>query len=85
MDVIYYLYYLTYRRILYINRTKFPNLNASRLVLQLSLPSPLKPGVQVENEDVVGAALTNAKVCQLVLEVWRQSILVNGLQRSERQ
>ena len=40
-----------------ISRTKSPNLNASHLVLQLSQPNPLKPGVtQVENEDVVGAA-----------------------------
>ena len=29
-----------------IRRTKYQNLNASRLVLQLSLPYPLKPGVK---------------------------------------
>ena len=31
-------------------------MNVTRLALQLSLPNPLKPGV--ENEDVVGAAPT---------------------------
>ena len=35
-----------YRQISYITRTKFQNLNVFRLVLQLSLPSPLKPGVK---------------------------------------
>ena len=34
-------------------RTKSPNLDVSRLALQLSLPNQLK---QVENEEVVGAA-----------------------------
>ena len=29
-----------------IRRTKSPNLKASRLVLQLSLPNPIKPGVK---------------------------------------
>ena len=29
-----------------INRTESQNLNVSRLVLQLSLPNPLKPSVQ---------------------------------------
>ena len=38
-----------------ISRTKCKSSNVSRLVLQLYLPNPLKPGV--ENEDVVGAAL----------------------------
>ena len=37
------------------NRTESQNLNDSCLVLQLSLPNPLKP---VTNEGVVGAALT---------------------------
>ena len=39
-----------------ISRTKSQNLNVSRLVLQSSLPNPLKPGVKYE--DVVGAAPT---------------------------
>ena len=39
-----------------IRRTQSPNINVSRLVLQLSLPNLLKPWCQVENEDVVGAA-----------------------------
>ena len=39
-----------------IRHTRSQNLNVSRLVLQFPLPSPLKP--VVENEDVVGAALT---------------------------
>ena len=41
-----------------IGHTKSQNLNFSHLILQLSLHSPFKPGVKVENEDVVGAAPT---------------------------
>ena len=49
---------LYYRKISNISRTKFQNLNVSHLVLPLSLHNLLKPGVNVENEDVVGAAPT---------------------------
>ena len=35
-----------------------PKLNVYRLVLQVSLPNQLKPGVEVDNEDVVWAAPT---------------------------
>ena len=35
-----------YRKISNIRRTKSPSLNVSRLVLQLSLPNPMKPGVK---------------------------------------
>ena len=35
-----------YRKISNIKRTKSPNLDVSRLVLQLSLPNPMKPGVK---------------------------------------
>ena len=35
-----------YRKISNIRRTKSQNLNESRLVLQLSLPNPLNPGVK---------------------------------------
>ena len=35
-----------YRKISNIRRTKSPNLNVSRLVFQLSLPNPSKPGVK---------------------------------------
>ena len=35
-----------YREISNIRRTKSPNLNVSRLVLKLSLPNPMKPGVK---------------------------------------
>ena len=48
-----------YRQISNISRTKSDYLNVSRFILQLSLPNPLKPGVKVENEDVVGAAPTS--------------------------
>ena len=34
-----------YRKTFNIRRTKLQNLNVSRLVLQLSVPHPLKPGV----------------------------------------
>ena len=36
-----------YRKVSNIRRTKSQNLNASRLILQLSLPNPLKPGVKL--------------------------------------
>ena len=36
-----------YRQVSNIRRTQSPNINASRLVLQLSLPNPLKPGVKL--------------------------------------
>ena len=45
----------TYRQFSNIRRTQSQNINVSRLVLQLSLPNPLKPS---ENEHVVGAAPT---------------------------
>ena len=35
-----------YRKISNVRRAKYQNLNDSRLVLQLSLPSPLRPGVK---------------------------------------
>ena len=36
-----------YRKFSNIRRTQFPNINLSRLVLQLSLPNPLKPCVKL--------------------------------------
>ena len=39
-------YMLHYRKIYGIRRTKSQQLSASRPVLQLSLPNPLKPGVK---------------------------------------
>ena len=36
-----------YCKISNIRRTKSPNLNVSRLVVQLSLPNPMKPGVKL--------------------------------------
>ena len=36
-----------YHKIFNIRHTKFQNLNDSHLVLQLSLPNPLKPGVKL--------------------------------------
>ena len=36
---------IKYRKISKISRTKSPNLNVPSLVLQLSLPNPIKPGV----------------------------------------
>ena len=38
--------YREYRKISNTRRTKSPNLIVSRLVLQLSLPNPMKPGVK---------------------------------------
>ena len=37
---------VTYRRISNIRRTGSPNSDVSRLVLQMSLPNPIKPGVK---------------------------------------
>ena len=39
-----------YRKVSNIRRTKSKNLNASRLILQLSLPNPLKPGVKLRTK-----------------------------------
>ena len=49
-----------YREVSHISRTKFQNINVSRLVLQLPFCNILKPSVKwrLENEDVVGAAPT---------------------------
>ena len=35
-----------YRKVSNIRRTKYQNLNDSRLILQLSVPNPLKPSVK---------------------------------------
>ena len=51
---------LRYRQTSNISRITFQNLNVSRLALWLPLPSPLKPGVQVDSEDAVGAAPTGS-------------------------
>ena len=37
-----------YRQFSNIRRTESPYLNVSRLILQLSLPNPLKPGVKLK-------------------------------------
>ena len=39
-------YDCTYRKLYNIRRTKSPNLTVYRLVLQFSLPNPMKPGVK---------------------------------------
>ena len=39
-------YGMEYHQTYNVSRAKSQNLNASRLVLQLSLPNPLKPGVK---------------------------------------
>ena len=39
-----------YRKISNTRRTQSQNINVSRLVLQLSLPNPLKPGVKLKME-----------------------------------
>ena len=41
-----YIYGITYRKIFNISRTKYQNIYDSRLVLQLLLPNPLKPGIK---------------------------------------
>ena len=38
---------LAYRQFSNIRRTQFQNINGSRLVLQLPLPNPLKPGIKL--------------------------------------
>ena len=47
-----------YPQISNIRHTEAQNLDVSLLVLQLSLPSLLKPCDKFENEDVAGAAAT---------------------------
>ena len=51
-------YFKYYRPISNIRHSKSQHLNVSHLVFQLPLPNPLMPGVEIENEDVVGAAPT---------------------------
>ena len=46
ISIFYGIYWQTYRKISNIRRTKSQTLNVSRLVLQLSLPNPMKPGVK---------------------------------------
>ena len=41
-----YICFDIYRKVSNIRRTKSQNLTASRLVLQMSLPNPMKPGVK---------------------------------------
>ena len=53
-----YLKFEKYRKISNIRRTKYLNLNDSPLVLQLSVPNPLKLCVEWGNEDVIGAPPT---------------------------
>ena len=43
----FFFYQNEYHKISYIRRTKSLHLNVSRLVSQLSLPYPLKPGVKL--------------------------------------
>ena len=38
--------FIDYHKVSNIRRIKSPNLNVSRLVVQLSLPNPMKPGVK---------------------------------------
>ena len=50
---------IDYRQFSNIRRTQSQNINVSHLVLQLSSPNPLKPGVKFENEDVVIWVINN--------------------------
>ena len=74
-----------YRKISNIRRTKSPNLNASRLVLQFSLPNPMKPGVKSRMKmqlEQRRQAMLQLHLCdrqyyllptkvRLILETWR--------------
>ena len=57
-----------YRQPSNIRHTKSQNFNASHIVLQLSLPNPLKPGVREWRCSWSSASLEQR---QLILEVWR--------------
>ena len=61
-----------YRKISNIRRTKFPKLNVSRLVLQLSLPNSTEPGVKsrMKTTSEWSTILLSTKV-RLILETWR--------------
>ena len=75
-----------YCKISNIKCTKSPNLNVSRLVLQLSLPNPMKPGVQSRMKmqlEQCRQAMLQLHLSDwqfycllkgwLILETWRQS------------
>ena len=70
--------YEKYRQIS--TRTKSQNLNVSRLVLQLSLPNSLEPGVKsrMKNEDVapVGAAPTTSEWSKILLPTYIRGLSV---------
>ena len=53
--------FFKYRQISNISRTKSQNLNVSRIVLQLSLPNPLKPGVKSRMKVPTGDAPTTSE------------------------
>ena len=54
-------------------------LNLSCLALQLLLPNPLKPGIQVENEDVFGAAPTTTSEWSTILLPSRVRLILEVL------
>ena len=74
--VVAYMLTFIYRQTSNISGIKYQNLNVFRLVSQLSLSNPLKPGVE---NDAVGVAPTTSEwptillltKVRLVLEVWR--------------
>ena len=76
-------FFIVYHQTSNISHTKSQNLNVSRLVLQLSLPNPLKPGVKSRMKMSFGAAPTDnvqtksewstillPTTVSLILEVW---------------
>ena len=62
-----------------ISRTKFQNLNVSCLLLQWSLPNPLKPGVKLRMNVVgaapIGDAPTTSELSIILLPIKVQLIL----------
>ena len=63
---------LTYRQNSNVSRTKSRSLNVSRLVLLLSLPSPLKPGVKSPTGDAPTTSEWSTK--DLYLKVYCQNV-----------
>ena len=85
-----------YRKICNIRRTKYPNLNVSRLVLQLCLPNPMKPDVKSRMkmwleqrwQAMLQLHLSDRQFycplrCVLYLETWRYVFCIMSMLNNE--
>ena len=82
-----------YRQTSSIRRAKYRNSNVARLLLQFSLPNPLKPGVNVVGGAPTGDAPTTSEISTIlwsinvrfIFEVWRSWIFLFSSWRSSEE